>query len=332
MLLVCIHVVVVVTSFTFTGRHNPLSTRTSSWFRLFGISEWRDQIVGDLGHQSRSEDGLITRLREVPLHLMSSHQVALPGEKLYLQFTRDDEVRLFQQAVDDHQGIFGLGFISEDDDDTLYDKISLVEIQDYNMMGGAFGIFLSVQVVGPAVIVDSECNADKAPSTDSELRIDEQGDKQPLVVLCTEIMNREETMGLDEASALGRSIERLIAEVCKAENKLQMADDDDLNRWDRYREAYYNAFEADTQGYTYSARHTTQEKCSDDFSLASAEKKYTWKELNAISWAAFSTSERLQQDSTYRLAALDNDCVTNRLLLATYWLSDLLLDVLQEAS
>ena len=334
-MLVCIHVVVFQFVASFSPRQNLVSRRTlpstmlrASSFRLFGISEWRDQSTGDLHHSSRIHDGISRRIRKVPLHLLSSKQVALPGEIVYLQFTRDDEVLLFQQAVDNHQGIFGLGFISEDDD-ILYEKISLAEIQDYNMMGGAFGIFLSVQVVGLAEIVETECSDEKSLGSVSESRMKGQEDKETFVVLCNEIMNRREHMGLVEASDLGRSVEKLIAEVCIAENQLRMPVDSDQNRWDRYREAYYLAFEADTQGYTYSAGDTSSECCA---SSLDDETIYTWKGLNAISWAAFSTSESLQQDATYRLAALDNDCITNRLLLATYWLSDLLLEVVQEAS
>lgn len=298
--------------------------------RLFGISEWRDQnLVVDQRQSSSSSrestsDGNDS-IRHLPIHVVNSNKVALQGEALYFQFTQDDEVQLFQRAIDHHEGVFGLGFYSNEDG-IMYDKISLVEIKDYNMMGDEFGIFLSVQVVGRAMILESEVGPTRSSSSSSS-GYDEE--RQPVVALCSEILNRKERVTLAQASQMGKAVEKLIAEVCNAENESCIIFGEDEDRWDRYRQAYHQALESDTLGYTYSARDT-----EDRGSLTSSDNMeeasyYSWKELNAISWAAFSTSECLQQDEAYRLGALDNDCTTNRLLLATYWLSDVLQDVKQ---
>jgi hypothetical protein len=305
--------------------------------RLFGISEWREQALIDDSSsptQSSSREWSDDRegnemIRHLPIHVVNSNQVALQGETLYFQFTRDDEVRLFQQAIDCHEGVFGLGFHS-DNDGILYDKISLVEIKDYNMMGDEFGIFLAVQVVGRAMIFGTDVRSNSSSSSSAQ---DEE--RQPLVSLCSEILNRQELVTLAKASEMGKAAEKLIAEVCNAENESSIiVGEDEENRWDRYREAYHRALELDALGYTYSALDSEDRRSSlisDSSDRDEITPQYSWRELNAISWAAFSTSEFLKQDEPYRLAALDNDCVTNRLLLATYWLSDVLQDVKQGA-
>jgi hypothetical protein len=78
---------------------------------------------------------------------------------------------------------------------------------------------------------------------------------------------------------------------------------------ERFDEAYQAALEADNQGYLLPS--------------PSEEEGRSWRELNAISWAAFSTSSSPKDDATYRLSALDMDNITNRLKLAMYWLSDI---------
>jgi len=268
-------------------------------------------------------------IRHVPIHLVDSKQVALQGETMYLQFTEDDEVRLFQRAIDCHEGVFGLGFVSSQDD-VLYDKISIVEIKDYNMMGDKFGIFLSAKVVGRAMLLE-ETQVRPSSATYSDLPLEDNEEKQFMAALCSEIVNRSEQVTLAQASEMGRAVEALIAEVSNAEKEacVVSGDKQEEDRWDRYRQAYYDALDSDTQGYTYS------EQDSHEILIAGATKEqsdlYTWKELNAMSWAAFSTSDSLQNDEIYRLAALDNDSLSNRLLLATYWLSDVLQDVRQGA-
>jgi hypothetical protein len=305
--------------------------------RLFGISQWRDQALADLSSSTLTRSSREwsrdrernEAIRQLPIHLVNSNKVALQGETLYFQFTRDDEVRLFQQAIDCHQGVFGLGFHSMADG-IFYDKISLVEIKDYNMMGDEFGIFLTVQVVGCAMILETQVHPGGSSSSK-----DNDSSKQPVMALCSEILNRQERVPLQEASEMGQALEKLIAEVCNAENESCIIFGEDEDRWARYRDAYHRALESDALGYTYSALDNDARGSSlvSDSSSSDGEKTphYSWKELNAISWAAFSSSEFLQQEATYRLAALDNDCMTNRLLLATYWLSDVLQDVKQGA-
>jgi hypothetical protein len=296
------------------------SARSSS--SLFGIDEWRERALQNVEtvriHQFPEVDNTV--IRHVPIYLMDSKRVALQGETIYLQFTTYDDVCLFQQAIDCHEGVFGLGFVSSEGD-VLYDKISLVEVKDYNMVGEQFGVFLSCQVVGTAMALNTELHSRIGPSGAG---FDDHGANFPLTALCAEVTNRAERMTLADASKLGQKVERLIAHVYLAEKERQDASDVEDDRWNRYHEAYHAAFQSDSQGYTYSQEDSLVEE-SDDVSHL-----YSWKQLNAISWAAFSTSLCLQQDYPYRLAALDNDCITNRLLLASYWLADVLHDIKQD--
>jgi len=283
---------------------------------LFGINEWREQALENINSRS-TYDTQETKVTDyVPIYLMDSKRVALPGETVYLQFTENDDVRIFQQAIDYKQGIFGLGFVSSEDD-VLYDKVSLVEIKEYNMMGDRFGVFLSCQVVGNAMILETNLNS---------IRHDESKQSEPVIALCSEVTSPVETMKLADASSLGRKVETLIAHVHMAEKERRLQadneddDDDDDNRWSRYHAAYKAIFQSDSHGYTYTNEESTA-------SEKGSSTMYTWKQLNAISWAVFSTSQSLQQDYLYRLAALDNDYMTNRLLFASYWLVDVLKDI-----
>jgi hypothetical protein len=282
----------VVLAFT-PARYSSVFSRQS--VELFGLSEWRDLPLQAPQHP----DGVV---RCIPVLLADSSDVALQGETKYFQFHEVDEVRLFQQAIDHNEGIFGLGFVSEDD--VFYDKISLVEIRDYNMMGDDFGIFCSAQVVGLGVVLPAEFAEDNG--------------KRSVTTLCSEIHNRVERITLKEANEMAELVESLIADICTVESS-DCVDDGDAaeGRWERYQTAYQQALLCDGQGYN----------CYPDASSQSMKK--SWSEVNAVSWAAFSTGLCLRNDETYRLAALDNDCLTNRLKLATYWLSDVLLEAHQ---
>ena len=143
---------------------------------------------------------------------------------------------------------------------------------------------------------------------------------------------------MSEASKMGRVVEELIARVSLVEDRLRSRhrpDDDDETRLERYQEAFQRALSVrrrqERRLYPFETEEEEEEEEEKDVSESMARRTtvYTWDELDAISWAAFSTSESLSLDEVYRLAALDNDCLTNRLQLATYWLSDVLQDVKQ---
>jgi hypothetical protein len=281
-----------------------------------------------LGSLQTSSEGPTSFARQVPLLLVDSNQVVLQGETKYFYWNRDDEVRLFQQALDRNERIFGLGFVRKEDDDDeeiLLDKIALMEILDYNLMGGDYGIFCSAKVVGRGNIlqpeVGSQCD-------------DENDDKTPFTAICAEYLDRSESVSLSEANKMANAVEQLITDISIAERHQSSSrgflrdeedDDDDgtATRLDGFRAAYREALASDSNGYFLSSR---------DHHAPSSTSRHlgrSWRELNAISWAAYSTSSSLVQDDIYRLSALDIDLLTNRLRFATYWLSDVLLEVEQ---
>jgi hypothetical protein len=280
-----------------------------------------DPLFGAL----QTSDGPTSFVRQVPLLLVDSNQVVLQGETKYFYWNRDDEVRLFQQALDRNERIFGLGFVrkeDEDDEEILLDKIALMEILDYNLMGGDYGIFCSAKVVGRGNILLPEVGS----------QCDDENDKTPVTAICTEYLDRSESLSLSEANKMANAVEQLITDISIAERHqssrgfLSDEEDDDggtfLNRLDGFRAAYQEALACDSNGYFLSSR---------DHHAPSSSRHLgrSWRELNAISWAAYSSSSSLVQDEVYRLSALDIDLITNRLRFATYWLSDVLLEVEQ---
>lgn len=298
------------TAFTTTKPVQSSPSVTQSITSLYGIQEWRDEARrNSQADESNDDDDDGEVVGSVPIHLVDSSKVALQGERVYLQFTEDDEVRLFQQAVDFHHGVFGLGFLyksyGEDgtENEHMYDTISLLEIQDFNLMGDEFGIFLVAQVVGRALILHTNASV-LAP-------------EEPLKAVCEEIYNREEIKTLQQATEMGQNVVSLIGEVCQVErqHRMRLKDINDLDeeesRMDRFNEAARQALQSQKQQGAF------QDGASE------------WDKLDAISWAAFSTSECLSNDTAYRLAALDNHCLTNRLQLATFWLTDVLADIKQ---
>jgi hypothetical protein len=271
----------------------------------FGITEWRDLDV--LEASVAVEQIGEPTVRNIPLLPVDSSQVLLQGQTLHLQLFEDDEIRLFQKALDHNGGIFGIGLMSTDEDDgysVLLDTVPLVEIQDYNMMGGDFGIFCKGRVVGRAAV--------------HEAVQPEDCEKDNLSAICSERFDRFGTANLELANSVASMCENLIADISGIEeSSSQLNSDlaDDTTRIQRFNEAYQAALEADNQGYLLPS--------------PSAEEGRSWRELNAISWAAFSTSSSTTNDATYRLSALDMDNITNRLKLAMYWLSDLRAEIEQ---
>jgi hypothetical protein len=276
----------------------------------------------------QAADGPTNFVRRVPILLADSNQVVLQGETKYFYWNKDDEVRLFQQALDRNERIFGLGFVrteDNDEEDILLDKISLMEIMDYNLMGVDYGVVCRARVVGRGNILKAEVGS----------KSDDENDKMPLTAICEEYLDRSETVSLREANVVANTVVQLITDISVAEQHQSSryvscdegVDDDgtSLTRLDGFRDAYEEALASDSNGYFLSS--------SDQHHVPpSSSNRHlgrSWRELNALSWAAFSTSSSLVQDEIYRLSALDIDLLTDRLRFATYWLSDVLLEVEQ---
>lgn len=311
------------------------SVPRSASTRRFGISEWRDMpsgmYSGDENNVSIDVMKYGPSVRLVPVLRIASDEVVLPGERKYFQFQSDVELRLFQRALDRNHGIFALGAIIREDehgDDVMMDKIQLMEIKQYNMnVGNDFGIFCTAQAVGRAKLF-SVIDDKLGTSVDGCKVV-----KEPLIAICEEHFDIQESYySMEDAHDMAKGVLEIISNLSNKEQEIGIGgissdhdvkiihavdneeeDDEDYSdneetRKDRFAQAYLESFESDSQGYITN--------------FSNSERIMSWKEMNAISWAAFATSENLSEDEAYRLYAFDQDRITDRLKLATYWLSD----------
>mmetsp|Transcript_10505 Transcript_10505/g.12041 ORF Transcript_10505/g.12041 Transcript_10505/m.12041 type:complete len:370 (-) Transcript_10505:132-1241(-) len=320
---------------------------------LFGLSEWRDADYSSSSYTAaedrieseeslsaasspaasssaaslafsmmKEEDDDINSQMSVPVRELSilirdSEEVTLLGEEKYFQFVTDEEVEVFGNALHEHNGIFGIGLVRTDDEeehDEIIDVLPLFEIQEYTFLDQKFGIMCKAVNVGRATIQDMLMIYDENEDTD---------ENKCITALCQEKfdINSENIVLANEVAGV---VEELIADISYAEELAEEADrieEDEVEdegydrvpktRLERFRKACVTTFHADTQGYISSSASYNSDK-----------HPYSWKELSAMSWAAFATNEDLRSDSHYRLNALDMDCTINRLKLAMYWLSD----------
>ncbi len=312
--------------------NGPISTR------LNGIAEWRDfpsgiNFDGDNHDEAYDILNYGESARRVPVLCVKPEQAVLQGEKKYFQFHSKDELRLFQQALDLNHGIFALGIIISDDDDeddVVMSKLQLMEIKDYNMnLGVDFGIFCASQAVGRAKLLSllgSNQNYDEETGSV----------KDSMVAICEEHFDIQETYySIEEANEMARSVLDVLSKLSAKEQDLDNEhdvkilydinndEDEDFHdfketRVDRFGSAGLASLESDSYGYISNA--------------PIGEGMLSWKEMNAISWAAFSSASSPSDDETMRLYAFDCDRITDRLKLASFWLADVFEEVEQESN
>lgn len=327
-----------------SGFSNTFVSSGSASTRLHGIAEWRDLPSGMTfdGDDHDEADELLNygaSARRVPVVCTTPEQAVLQGEKKYFQFHSSDELRLFQRALDRNHGIFALGVIfkqDEDGDDVMMSKLQLMEIKDYNMnLGVDFGIFCTAQAVGRASLL-SLLDKNLGSSDDESDTVEE-----PLIAICEErFEDQDPYYSMDDANEMAKSVLEVMSKLSDKEQDSIRSDSSnnhdvkilyDVNndqeednsgqeetRADRFAHAYLEAFESDSNGYISSG--------------PLKEGMLSWKEMNAISWAAFSAALIPYEDETMRLHAFDQTRITDRLKLASYWLSDIVAEVEQESN
>ena len=347
--LILLHVYILFSAAGVSGFSNRNACKRSFSTRLNGIAEWRDLPSGITydGDDADEASDLLnygTSARRVPVICATPREAVLPGEKKYFQFYTNEELRLFQLALDRNHGIFALGIIireDEDGNDIMMSKLQLMEIQEYNMnLGVDFGIFCTAQVIGRASLL-SLLDINVGASKD-----DTNSHQEPLIAICEERFEDEEThFTVEEANEMAREVLQAISKLSDKEqenidNDLSSdhdvkivydinndqeeddIDDDDVDdqetRKDRFARAYLESLDVDSRGYISSA--------------PLKEGLLSWKEMNAISWAAFSSAVIPSEDETMRLHAFDQDRLIDRLKLAAYWLEDVVEEVEQESN
>ena len=330
-----------------SGFSNSILCNEAISTRLNGIAEWRDfpsGITFDGDNHDEAYDILNygSSARRVPVVCVTPGQAVLQGEKKYIQFHSNDELRIFQQAFDRNHGIFALGVIisehveKEESDEIVMSKLQLMEIKDYNMnLGVDFGIFCTAQAVGKATLL-SLLSSEQHSSGDEEKAANDS-----LIAICEERFDRQEThFTIEDANEIAKSVLQLMTQLSDTEqensddtlsnnhdvrilrdvNNSEEEDYDDYEdtRYCRFAHAYLESLDSDSHGYISNE--------------PMEEGMLSWKEMNAISWAAFSSDLIPSEEGTMRLHAFDQDRVIDRLKLASYWLADILEEVKQKSS
>jgi hypothetical protein len=336
--------------------------------RLYGIEQWRD-LPETIWNDSDEDDVIQVRTvpiltRESQNLLLQGQTLHLPlteaDDIRVFQRAMQDNERIFGMGLLEYHDHDEDDDDDDDDDEshgetttTFLQTIPLLEIQDYKLETRDRSYCIA-KVVGRAGVHKIIQETDDSHKSNSN-------NQQPIAVLCTETFDTFQESNLEKANTLASLIENLIAdtsdieESCRRHTSKRRAADDESSwrnqdhhhhhhrhdygstRMLRYQAAYQSALENDSQGYllppcamSSSSLSSSTSSLSVPVATAAAAASRSWQELTAISWAAFATGACLADDSTFRLSALDMDCVSNRLQLAVYWLSDVRFEVEQQ--
>ena len=276
---------------------------------VYGISEWRDNCFVESEFQ--------TELRKPACLVPFDYEEALvQGQTKELRFYEDRFIHLFDDVMENHEGVLAMALLSEEDE-AILSSVPLCEIAAYNRMAEEFGIFLTIKCVGRVELVD----------------VDQDGEY--MVAECIEIVDSG-TPDLTQANLVADSIDKMVKRMSSIEDELSDRleeqvqfgtlpdgiefvndsdnfssgddDDDDVpTRLERYREAFEQALESDSQGYMLSS---------------SSQSQRSVQELTAISWAAFATEAVDDLDAQFRVQALDTDDLVERLKLGLFLLNE----------
>lgn len=291
--------------------------------RLFGITEWRDLMfdfpgTGDDRRLGREQGGPPKSICILPFPY---EQVLLQGETKQLRLYEDRFIKLFDDVMQNHEGVVAMGLLAKSG---IIQTVPLCEVEAYNRMDG-FGIFVTIRVVGRAHVLDvvQQTPYLKAVCTEltdwfppnlemPNLLADTIED---VMLTLSALEHKLDQLADDPAIGVDEEMERRI-NVAKLDDKFfadDLDDDEDdqvLDRRRRFQQAYRIAMESDSQGYVSAS------------SRGDAVSSRTQKELTAVSWAAYMTEIMPEADATYRIQAMDNTDVFERLKLASFMLRE----------
>ena len=293
---------------------------------LFGISEWRDLEfdfpgTGNDRRLGREQGGPPKSICILPFPY---EEVLLQGETKQLRLYEDRFVKLFDDAMQNHEGVVAMGLIAKSG---IIKTVSVCDIEAYNRMDG-FGIFVTIRVVGRAQILDvvqqtpylkgvcTELTDTLPPNLELPNLLSDT--IEDVMVTLSALEHKLDQLGDDSDTEVNEEMERRI-NVAKLDDKFfadDLDDDEDddedqvLDRRRRFQQAYRVAMESDTQGYVSGSSG------GESYSRRSS------KELTAVSWASYMTEIMPEQDATYRIQAMDETDVFERLKLASYMLRE----------
>ena len=304
----------------------PLSPTCCRDSKLCGISEWRDLEfdvpgTGNDRRLGREQGGPPKSICILPFPY---EEVLLQGETKQLRLYEDRFVKLFDDAMQNHEGVVAMGLIAKSG---IIQTVPLCDIEAYNRVEG-FGIFATIRVVGRAKLMDvvqqtPYLKAVCAELTDTfppnlELPNLLSDTIEDAMVTLSALEHKLEQLADDPDTVVDEEMERRI-NVAKLDDKffaddLEDDEDDDedqvLDRRRRFQQAYRVAMENDTRGYVSGSAG------GESYSTR------TPKELTAVSWASYMTEILPEQDATYRIQAMDETNVFERLKLASYMLRE----------
>jgi hypothetical protein len=297
--------------------------------KLFGITEWRD-IMFQLPETYEDQKGQrITQNPEEPLRSICilpfpCEELLLLGQTKQLRLYEDRFIKLFDDAMENHEGVVAMGLIAASG---IIKTVPLCEVEAYNRMEG-FGIFVTLRAVGRASLlhvvkqepyIKAVCHelTDILPKDLKKANLIADTIEESMLTLSA-LEHKLDTLMDNTDTEVDEEMERRI-KIAKLDDKFFADDFDDeedddveedrlFDRRRRYYQAYRVALEVDTQGYVVP------------FQEVDADMFRSPKELSAISWAAFMTEILPEEDAIYRIQALDELNVLKRLALASYLL------------
>jgi hypothetical protein len=241
-----------------------------------------------------------------------------------LRLYEDRFIKLFSDVMENHDGVVAMGLLA---DSGIIQTVPLAEVEAYNRMEG-FGIFATIRVVGRAQLIDIVQQEPYIKAVCTELT-----DKFPPNLEMPNMVADTIENAMVTLSALEHKLYRVSGETKSSEGtdeemqrRINVArlddkffDDEEEEEEDtglpdrrrRYQQAHRVAMQTDTQGYVSSSASAA------DFGISRSPK-----ELTAVSWAAFMTELVPERDSTYRIQAMDETDIFERLKLASYMLRE----------
>jgi hypothetical protein len=130
---------------------SPSSTSSSS-SRLFGINEWRDLDFKLPGRSRETLGNDEAPPRSICILPFPYQEVLLQGETKQLRLYEDRFIKLFQNVVENHASVVGMGLMANSG---IIQTMPLCEVEaSINTLEGTFGIFVTIRVVGRASLLE----------------------------------------------------------------------------------------------------------------------------------------------------------------------------------
>jgi len=272
---------------------------------------------------------LLPVAREMCVLPFPYEDVLLQGETKELRLYEDRFIKLFDECMSKHCGVVAMGLLAESG---IIQTAPLCEIEAYNRMEG-FGIFVTIRVVGRVSLLEltqqepyikaicRELTDTIPPNLDLPNMVAGNIENFMLLLSSMQFQLNEAT---GDASQSSSSLLNTYDEDEYDDDDDEEDDEDDLDRSALFREAFKVAKATDTQGYTVSS----------SLQNSPQEKERSAQDLTAISWAAFSSYPKHNDEESsgrnsyrdeninYRIQALDIDDLFERLKLASYMLRE----------